>query len=234
VEMLSATLPLAMSAAAVLAGGRFRERRRRQALNRAMHELRRPLQALVLARVDPARLEPVLLAVEELDGVINGSWPEREAEPVELRHLAEGVVSRWAAATPLQAARPVLHWRADGARVLGDRAQLARALDNLVANAIEHGRGPVEVIGMLRHGRMRILVRDGGPRRAERDPGSRRIPAGERAHRRRHDPRHGHGLEIVRAIAARHGGRFVLRRSATVTVAALDLPLAEPPLRRAA
>ncbi len=232
-EMLSATLPLAMSAAAVLAGGRFRERRRREALNRAMHELRRPLQALALAPVEHAHLEPVLVALEDLDGVINGVPPCREPEPVEVRHLAEGVVARWARATPAPAGRPVLRWRAEDARVLGDRVQLGRALDNLVANAIEHGRGPIEVIGALRRGRLRILVRDGGARRIEPDPGALRIPAGERAHRRR-GPRHGHGLEIVRGIAAAHGGRFVLRRSAAVTVAVLDLPLADPPLRRAA
>ena len=233
VEMLSATLPLAMSAAVVLAGGRFRQRRRREALNRAMHELRRPLQALALAPGDRTRLEPVLVALEELDGVINGGAPTREPEPVEVRHLAEGVVSRWAGTAPGPSGRPVLRWRAEDARVVGDRAQLARALDNLVANAIEHGRGPIEVIATLRRGRLRILVRDGGPRRAEPDPDALRIPAGERAHRRR-DPRHGHGLEIVRGVAASHGGRFVLRRSAAVTVAVLDLPLADPPLRRAA
>lgn len=232
-EMLSTTLPLAMSTAAVLLGGRVRERRRREAMNRAMHELRRPLQALALAPVDPARLEPVLVALDDLDGVINGTHTCRESELVEVRHLAEGVVSRWAGSAPGPAGRPMLRWRAGRARVLGDRTQIARALDNLVANAIEHGRGPIEVVGMRRRGRLRILVRDGGARRLEPDPASLRIPAGERAHRRR-DPRHGHGLEIVRGIAAAHGGRFVLRRSAAVTVAALDLPLAEPPLHRAA
>jgi signal transduction histidine kinase len=230
--MLSATLPLAMSAAAVLAGGRVRERRRREALNRALHELRRPLQALALAAIDPARLEPVLTALDDLDGAINGTQPRREPELVEVRHLAEGVVSRWAGTAPGPNGRPALRWHAGGARVLGDRAQLARALDNLVANAIEHGRGPIEMLGTRRRDRLRILVRDGGPRTVESHPPSLRIPAGERAHRRR-DPRRGHGLEIVRGVAAAHGGRFVLRRSAAVTVAALDLPLAEPAHRAA-
>jgi signal transduction histidine kinase len=139
VEMLSATLPLAMSAAAVLAGGRLRERRRREALNRAMHELRRPLQALALTPIDGSSLEPVLVALEDLDGVINGAPPTREPEPIVIRHLAEAVVSRWAGSAQGPAGRPVLRWRAEGACVLGDRAQLVRALDNLVANAIEHG-----------------------------------------------------------------------------------------------
>ncbi len=44
----------------------------------------------------------------------------------------------------------------------------------------------------------------------------------------RHDPRRGHGLEVVRSVAAAHGGRFILRRSPVVTIAVLELPLADP------
>jgi len=37
--------------------------------------------------------------------------------------------------------------------------------------------------------------------------------------------RHGHGLRIVRRVAARHGGSFRLRRSPSGTEACLELPL---------
>ena len=224
-EMLSATVPLAMSAAAVVAGGRLRDRRRRRALNRALHELRRPLQAIVLASSDPSSFEPVLGALADLDAEINGASADPACAPVEVRHVAESVVARWAGAARTAAARPRLRWRAGGARVLGDRRQLARALDNLVANAIEHGRGPIEVSCAVRRGRLRILVRDGG------GSGAASPASGWRAPRRaaRADPRHGHGLEIVRRVAAAHGGRFVLRRSPAVTLAVLELPLADPP-----
>ena len=37
--------------------------------------------------------------------------------------------------------------------------------------------------------------------------------------------RHGHGLAVVRRVAAEHGGRFVLRHSAAGTEAVLELPL---------
>jgi hypothetical protein len=161
-ELVSAAVPLAMSAAAVVAGGRIRERRRRRALNRAVHELRRPLQAIVLASGDPARFEPVLGALADLDAEINGLPPRATLEPVELRHVAEAVVARWGGAARSAAAKPTLRWGAGGARVVGDRAQLTRALDNLVANAIEHGRGPIEMSSIVRRGRLRVIVRDGG------------------------------------------------------------------------
>ena len=38
--------------------------------------------------------------------------------------------------------------------------------------------------------------------------------------------RHGHGLPVVRRVAAAHGGRFVLRRSEQGSLAVLELPLA--------
>ena len=210
-EMLS--LPLAMSAAAALAGGRLRERRRRACLNRALHELRRPLQSLLLASVDSARIEPVLASLADLDRAINGGPAPIGREAVEVRALVEEAIGRWSGSAAGPATRPALRWSAGQVVVVGDRLQLARALDNLLANAIEHGRGPVDVVACLRAGRLRILVRDGGARRA--GP-------------RRRDPRRGHGLTIVGEIAAAHGGRFVLRRSPSLTIAALDLPFAEP------
>jgi signal transduction histidine kinase len=233
-EMLSATVPLAMSAAAVVAGGRIRDRRRRRALNRAIHELRRPLQAVMLASPDPSSFEPVLGALADLDAEVNGAPPELAPEPVEVRHLAESVVSRWARVADCAAARPALRWGAGRARVVGDRRQLTRALDNLVANAIEHGRGPIEVSSAVRRNRLRVLVRDGG--REEPRPGGVALgfpgavaPHRLRARRRAADPRRGHGLEIVRRVAAAHGGRFVLRSSPGLTLAVLELPVAEAP-----
>lgn len=223
-EMLTATVPLAMSAAAVVAGRRVRHRRRARALNRALHELRRPLHALALASQDPAGFEPVLEALADLDAEINGADRRITREPVELRHLAETVVGRWARAARSGGVRPILRWHAGTARVVGDRLQLTRALDNLVANAIEHGRGPIELRGAVRGDRLRILVRDGG--RAESDA---RSTTGTRLSGPGRDPRRGHGLEIVREVAKTHGGRFVLRCSEAMTLAVLELPVAAGP-----
>ena len=233
-ELVSATVPMAMSAAAVVAGGRLRDRRRRRALNRAVHELRRPLQALVLASGEPGTFEPVLCALADLDAEINGGPPRESVEPVELRHVAESVVARWARASRSAASRPSLRWGAGSARVVGDRRQLTRALDNLVANAIEHGRGPIEMSSVVRRGRLRVLVRDGGGEEPLADVARLGFPGAVAPHRLRArrgvaDPRRGHGLEIVRGVAAAHGGRFVLRRSPAMTLAVLELPLAGAP-----
>lgn len=216
-EMLSATLPLAMSAA-VIAGGRLRERRRIESLNRALHELRRPLHRLALAPGDPATLGELRCALEDLDGAINGVPSRRRPVPVALRPLCEAAVRHAGEACPGAAPRPTLRWSAGEATVEGDPPKLSRVLENLLSNALEHGRPPLEVVGLVRSGRLRILIRDGGPRPPEGE--TRGVPAGR-------DPRRGHGLAIVREVAAEHGGRFVLRSSPAGTVAALDLPLAE-------
>jgi signal transduction histidine kinase len=44
--------------------------------------------------------------------------------------------------------------------------------------------------------------------------------------RGRRDARHGHGLAIVSRVAAEHGGRFQMRRTAAGASATLELPLA--------
>ena len=48
-ELGAACWPLGLTLAAVVVGDRIREARRRAGLNRALHELRRPLQSLVLS-----------------------------------------------------------------------------------------------------------------------------------------------------------------------------------------
>ena len=93
----------------------------------------------------------------------------------------------------------------------GDR----RALDNLVANALEHGRGPIRVEGSARAGRLRLSVADGAdaglavepgrPRR--RAPPSGRIRARSRsADRRRGRRRPRRPVRGLRARARRQRG----------------------------
>jgi two-component sensor histidine kinase len=97
--------------------------------------------------------------------------------------------------------------------------RLSQAIDNLVANALEHGGPPVVVTGARVAGRLRMTIANG----VRRDPAPR--PA---------DPRRGHGTEIVSEVASRHRGRFALCQTGSGCVAALELPLAEPGFARAA
>lgn len=223
--------PLAATLAAVTAAQNLRAGRRRSALNEALHELRRPLQAIALASSGPAGSSPALegsvrlaaAAVERLDREVNGGGPPRPPEEVELRPLLEAAVRRWRARASLGGASLKLCWRAGRAVVVGHRVELAQAIDNLVVNAIEHG-GPEISVGARPHkGRVRIVIADSG--RAAR-PSSRRDTPADVIARLSGRRRHGHGLSVVRQIAAAHDGRFALRRSERGSLALLELPLA--------
>jgi signal transduction histidine kinase len=224
--------PFSAMIAAVAAAQGLRNGRRRGALNEALHELRRPLQAIALAGGGGAVGSPPVVessvrlaaaALERLEREVNGGGAlQRPAEAVELRPLLEAAVRRWRARASLGGGSLHLSWRAGRAVVLGDRVELAQALDNLIVNAIEHG-GPAISIGARPHrGRVRIVIADSG--RAARPAGRGDTPADviARLSGRR---RRGHGLAVVRQVAAAHRGRFSLRRSESGSLALFELPL---------
>jgi two-component system, NtrC family, sensor histidine kinase HydH len=226
--------PLGATMAAVAAAQGLRNGRRRGALNEALHELRRPLQAIALAGAGgpvgspPAIESSVRLAaaaLERLDREVNGGGSlRRPPEAIEMRPLLEAAARRWRARVNLGGGSMRLRWRAGRAVVIGDRVGLAQALDNLIVNAIEHG-GPAISIDVRPHkGRVRIVVADSG--RGAR-PDARRDTPAEVIARLSGRQRHGHGLAVVRQVAAAHRGRFALRRSEAGSLALLDLPLAD-------
>lgn len=209
-------------------------RRRRTALNEALHELRRPLQALALAGAEPgaaARFEDSVRlaasALERLDEEINGCAAPRAPEPVCLASLLGAAVERWRPRAELAGGTLVL--RAEPAeagpppRAVGDRWAIAQALENLIVNAIEHG-GPRVVVSVRVVGAwVRVSVRDcarplapAASARARRSGLRDRVLGGSRR---------GHGLRIVRRIAAAHGGTFALSRSPGGAEAVLELPV---------
>jgi signal transduction histidine kinase len=223
--------PLAATMAAVLAAQGLRAGRRRSALNEALHELRRPLQAIALAGGGGTGSPPVLessvrlaaAALERLDREVNGSTLQRPAEAVEVRPLLEAAVRRWRARAGLGGGSLRLRWRAGRAVVIGDRVDLAQALDNLLVNAIEHGGPEISVDARPHKGRVRIVIADSGS--ASR-PAARRDAPAEVIARLSGRRRRGHGLAVVRQVAAAHDGRFALRRSERGSLALLELPLA--------
>jgi hypothetical protein len=197
----------------------------KRTLNRALHELRRPLQALVLLedRADrpaaaPQRasrrglLELATTALQDLDGALNGEAPPRQARRFSCRESVMACLERWrheaASAGGIR-----VYWDAGPAPIEGDAARLAQALDNLISNALEHGGPPIVVTGARVAGRIRITIANGvQPGRVARAP----------------DARRGHGTDVVSEVASAHGGRFALCQTASGCVAALELPLAEP------
>jgi signal transduction histidine kinase len=224
--------PLFVSMAATVVGQWLSAGRRRSALNRALHELRRPLQVLVLASgprpvAATAPGDPVELAaaaLDRLDREINGDPAAPAWGSVDCRTLLESAVGRWQARARISDCSLALRWNAGGATVNGDRFALAQALDNLIVNAIEHGGPSIVVAARLHRARLRIAVIDSG--RASR-PRSRRGSPAEVIGRLTGRRRHGHGLEVVRRVASAHEGRFALRSSERGFLAVLELPLAD-------
>jgi K+-sensing histidine kinase KdpD len=209
--------PVGATIAAVAAGLRFRDSRRRNALNRALHELRRPLQALVLSsgsRQGPGAhaLRVVICALDDLDREINGTGRRLKLRPVDCRALVQPAVERWRGIAATMRRSLVLRWRAGTITVLADPDRLAQALDNLIDNALRHGGLRVSVEAEICAGGVRITVRDSGGRRWR--------PAWSV------DARHGHGLAIASRVAAEHGGSFRILRGPAGTAAVLELPVA--------
>jgi two-component system sensor histidine kinase MtrB len=197
----------------------------KRALNRALHELRRPLQALVLMEEDspqpaaspPAAsrrglLEVAASALRDLDGALNGEAPSRLRGRFSCREVVLAALERW---RPLAARMGGIrvYWDAGPAPVEGDAVRMAQALDNLISNALEHGGPPVVVTGARVAGRIRVTIANGAPSRVPNRGG---------------DPRRGHGTDLVSEVASAHRGRFALCRTGSGCVAALELPLAEP------
>jgi two-component system, OmpR family, sensor histidine kinase MtrB len=197
----------------------------KRTLNRALHELRRPLQALVLLEDGSGRpaaapphasrrglLELASSALQDLDGAVNGAAPMRPARRISCREALMASLERWRPQASREGGIRV-YWDAGPAPIEGDPARLAQALDNLLSNAVEHGAPPVVVTGARVAGRIRITIAN-GVRHDRVAP--------------RPDPRRGHGTEVVSEVASAHGGRFALCHTSSGCVAALELPLAEP------
>lgn len=223
--------PLGISIAAAAAAHGVRLGRRRVAVNEALHELRRPLQAIALASGHEAGSTGVVrssvrlaaAALERLEREVNGEPTWHGGRPVELHGIAEATVRRWRARASLGGGSLSLRWWAGRVQVEGNAVALAQALDNLVVNAIEHGGPAVIVEARRRGGSVLISVSDSG--RFSRSESRRDTPA-ETIARLAGRGRRGHGLAVVRKTASAHGGRFVLRCSEQGTVAMLELPLA--------
>ena len=218
----------ALACAGLAAAQRVRARRRRDLLNSALHELRRPLQALVLqATGSPGaasgrdQLALALDALADLDRTVNGGPAPRAWTIADGHALAVDAASRWQGPAAVEGRQLALAWRANGSRLHCDPAAISRALDNLIANSLEHGSGPIRIEGSERSGRLRLTIADGTA--AGGEPGDRGP-----ANALRSGTGRGHGLRIVSQVAAAHGGRFAACSHPGGASAVLELPLASP------
>jgi signal transduction histidine kinase len=203
---------VAISMAAVLRVRRLRRRLDHVAL--CSHELRGALTAMGLALgrceraggAGAARLGLLRDAYERAQSVTRDLEAARGApaagsaqrpEAFDLQQVAGRVVEAWNCDLSEHRQPVALDWRAGTALVQGYPMRLSQALHNLVANAVEHGRGRVTVLGRRAGPYVAVSVLDRG---AGLD---RMAPA--RSGRAARGPR-GHGLVVARHAVELHGG----------------------------
>lgn len=225
----------ALAAVGAAALQTLRLRQRRELVARACHELRNPLTAarLLVASMErrgeapaprlgalDAELHRAGLALDDLAAARVGRVVASRDEPVEVGELVEELLASWHVVARTFGSDLRVGPTLPGVRVRGDRVRLAQALSNLVANALEHGRGPVDLTVHRRGRAVQVEVADHGPGLP--------APVGELTRRRRAGRgRRGRGLAIAEQIARSHGGRLATGPAGDGARIALELPACE-------
>ena len=197
-----------LAAALILAC--LRLRRRLELVATAEHELRGPVTTIGLATAALSRepggarralaleceLERMRIGLEDLAAARSGRRAPSRPVALSLERVLRGAAAgRRAAGRPMR-----FRWDAGPVVVRADRRRLAQAFSNLLANAVEHGSGKVEVHGTRAGERVRVEVRDEGPR--------------------------GRGLGIAGRAVEEAGGVLEIERGEHGTTVAVELPTA--------
>lgn len=232
-------LPWAGAAAglALAARGALELRRRRELVARACHELRGPLTAVRLSlatmerrcEAPPERLAVLdrelrraCLALDDFAAARSGRRNADRAERVDVGELVEEQFHGWDPVAGAFASVLSLGAVAERSFVLGDRLRLAQAISNLIANALEHGPGRIELTARRVGAQLvRVEVIDDGPGLPRPLEEIVRRPRAGRGSR-------GRGLAIASQIAERHRGRLVAAPSAQGSRIGIELPLIGP------
>lgn len=213
----------------------WRRPARREEMARACHELRGSLTAARLGlhagkrtpltearlRAIELELEKAALALDDLSGArprARGTVLSTRIRWLDLQELLVDTVEAWRGVAEGRTVElRLLRCAAAPEALRGDRLRLAQAIGNLIANAIEHGSGPVEVRARVEDPAVRIEVTDGGVGLP--------APVEELVRRRqRRGGRRGRGLAIAAGIAAAHGGRLAGAPSDRGARLVLELP----------
>jgi signal transduction histidine kinase len=219
---------------------------RAESVARACHELRGPLTTIRLGlelakraeappvgrlRAIELELARAALALEDLSAAAHGrrsTGPGRspaagDLEPVDVAELLADLAEAFRPAATAAGVELRPPQRSGPLLVIGQRLRLAQATGNLIANAIEHGGGVVEVGLRVDPDRVWIEVVDGGaglrlPVRKLTARGGLWPSARARAAGR------GHGLAVASSVARAHGGRLATAPSDRGARVMLELP----------
>jgi signal transduction histidine kinase len=223
---------LAVAASTLWLLARLVHDNRMEAVARACHELRGPITAARLGveralrggplsagelRAIDAELGRATLALDDLAGARAGGAMQPEPAPVDLRRLLEELGEAWEATAQAAGAELRVSFAGTATLVRGDALRLRQAIGNLIANAIEHGGGVVEVRGSVGASAARVEITDAG--RGLPAPVSRLASSARRGRGSR-----GRGLAIATAVAAAHGGRLAAAPCQRGARLVLELP----------
>ena len=221
----------------MLVGLRAAQAAERSALERqqrfvaeASHQLRTPL-AIIKSEVELADLAPApatqrtaLVSIgEEADRLVRltdqlltlAASDEDQLRVDKRQVLVADLLDRAAQRHRGRAAalgRSLSSTASSGLRLAGDELWLASALDNLLDNALEHGRGDIVLTGAAADGSVTLSVRDAG------DGLGGQPDAFERFHKGRTSRGIGLGLSIVQAVAEAHGGSVAAGPGAEISI----------------
>jgi len=203
----------------------------RRFVDDASHELRTPL-ALLKTELELALRHPrpreqlenaLRSAAEDTDRLIRlaedlllvarfdqGQLPIRR-EPLSARAVLDRAVERFATSAAEQGRSLTLRDGRD-AYVDADPARLDQAIENIVDNALVHGRGPIVLDARATRDEVALHVSDSGPG-LPTDFSARAFDRFSRGSEARSAGGAGLGLAIVDLIVRGHGGRVELRNS---------------------
>lgn len=192
------------------------------------HDLRTPLTKLrlTLAMLKDADAELVagaernVIRIESMLGQFLDfarGFEAEETRAVALRALLQQAIESFAEPTAVK-----LDLSTD-AMVRVKQAALLRALDNLLTNALKHGKSPIALSARTRDGDLTIAVRDGGQciTPAEARALMRPFVRGNAA---RAGEGTGLGLAIVEQVARAHGGYVEFEQEAATFTARICIP----------
>jgi signal transduction histidine kinase len=194
----------------------------------ASHQLRTPLtglrlrieeaQAVGVSPAASAELDQGLREVDRLAEMVDellvlsraNESPPGDAEVVDLADVADRAVERWRAAAEEHGLSIARGDDRSPARIACRPADIDRALDSLVENAVQYSEPGGEVCVTVRGGEIDVLDRGGGLEPGEEDEVFERFHRGRAG--RSGPAGTGLGLSIARELARRWGGDVKLAR----------------------